>query len=389
MSREGHRLRVRPRWPAGRRGAAHEGGSRYSPSALIVVLYIALVLAWAFAAFSLAFFVTQYGYRWLHYRASGYVVHMTMVGVGIVLFVGGGLVMGRRQASKQRLFFQSLLDAMRRMAKGDFNVRVDVELVTEPGGRNHPFRQLVHSVNTMAEELAQLEEVRQEFISNVSHEIQSPLTSITGFVQALKDDRLPPSQRRHYLDIIEAESRRLSRLSDNLLKLTMLESGQHSFHPQRYRLDKQIRSVVLTCEPLWLKKQIAVDVSLPPTYITADEDLLSQVWMNLLANAIKFTGENGRIDISLQRDGDWAEMRITDTGIGIAEEDLPRIFERFFKADKSRSAQKSGGGLGLAIVNKILSIHKGQITVQSRLGAGTTFTVRLPQAESAQSGAGG
>jgi two-component system phosphate regulon sensor histidine kinase PhoR len=343
-----------------------------------IIFRVALVIGSAFFIFLFAFWLTEWFFRRYSFHPGPYVVHMTGVMVAFFLMIIGGTTIGRITAPKQRLFFQLLIDAIRQMAKGNFNVRVPVEMVREPGGERHPFRQLVYSLNNMAEELAQMEELRQEFISNVSHEIQSPLTAIAGFVQALKNDDLTKEQRLHYLDIIETESKRLSRMSDNLLKLTSLESGRHPFHPEAYRLDRQIREVVLSCEPLWIQKELQLDVSLPPIEVVADKDLVSQVWMNLLTNAIKFTGRHGTIAISLHTEDKWAVVRIADSGIGIAEEDLPRIFERFYKADKARTRTTPGSGLGLAIVKKIVDFHHGDIGVESRLGVGTAFTVRLP-----------
>ncbi len=326
--------------------------------------------------FSVAYWITTRLYQAVGHRPGEYLNQMTTVAIAVVLLIMAGLTTARFAAPKQRAFFQSIVEAVRQMAKGNFNVRIDTGMVFARKG--DPFTELVYSINDMAKELGQLEQMRQEFISNVSHEIQSPLTAIAGFVQALKSDDLTPEQRRHYLDIIETESKRLSRLSDNLLKLTSLESGHHPFHPERYRLDSQIRDVVLSCEPLWTQKDIQIDVSLPPVQIVADKDLLSQVWVNLLTNAIKFTERQGTIDMALQVQDGWATVRIADTGIGIAAEDLPRIFERFYKADKSRTRSVSGSGLGLTIVKKILDIHHGEIQVESRLGTGTTFSVRLP-----------
>jgi signal transduction histidine kinase len=223
-----------------------------------------------------------------------------------------------------------------------------------------------------------MENMRQEFISNVSHEIQSPLTSIRGFAQALKDDHLTAEERHHYLDIIEEESTRLSRITEDLLKLASLESDQLHFEPKPYRLDQQIRNLVLACEPQWRNKSINMDVSLEELTITADEDLLSQVWINLIHNSIKFTPEAGSIGIDLHSQGDQIIFKISDTGIGISKEDQARIFERFYKADKSRTRTKAGSGLGLSIVKKIVEMHKGTAEVQSDVNLGTTFTVFLP-----------
>jgi two-component system, OmpR family, phosphate regulon sensor histidine kinase PhoR len=276
-------------------------------------------------------------------------------------------------AAKQMGVFSPIIEAMERIAKGDFTVRLEDTY----DDRNF-VGTLVKSVNTMAVELDQMEKMRQEFISNVSHEIQSPLTSIRGFAQALRNDQLGPADRQHYLTIIETESMRLSKLSDNLLKLAALDAENVALQSQRYRLDRQLRTVVLACEPQWSIKQIGVDLELQELTITADEDMLSQVWTNLIHNGIKFTPAGGSLCIELcQRDGQIL-CSIADTGIGIAPEDQPLVFERFFKADRSRERALGGSGLGLAIARKIVELHGGTIAISSALGAGTTFTVCLP-----------
>jgi signal transduction histidine kinase len=230
----------------------------------------------------------------------------------------------------------------------------------------------------MALQLDQMEKMRQEFISNVSHEIQSPLTSIRGFACALQQNDLSAEDRRHYLDIIEAESMRLSKLSANLLKLASLESDQVRFEPKPYRLDTQIRSLILASEPQWAGKRLEMDVTVDEANIIADEDLLSQVWINLLHNSIKFTPEGGSVRVALQRRADRLEVTIADTGTGIAPEDQPHIFERFYKADPSRRRSEGGSGLGLSIAKKVVELHRGTIAVRSQPGAGAAFTVELP-----------
>jgi two-component system, OmpR family, phosphate regulon sensor histidine kinase PhoR len=274
---------------------------------------------------------------------------------------------------RQMNWFLLMIDAMKRLSKGDFSV--SLESNPRYMGQIGP---LVTSFNEMASELNQMELMRQEFISNVSHEIQSPLTSITGFAKALQNDNLPPETRKHYLEIIETESKRLSKLSDNLLKLTSLESKHQPFEPKPYRLDKQLRRIILSCEPLWQDKNIEMDVDLAELTINADEDLMNQVWNNLLHNSIKFTPEGGKIRIHLALQDDRIRIDIADNGIGIAEEALPHLFERFYKADKARDRSGSGSGLGLSIVKKIIEMHEGEVYAQSRPDEGATFTVVLP-----------
>jgi signal transduction histidine kinase len=231
----------------------------------------------------------------------------------------------------------------------------------------------------MAQELSKIENMRQEFILNVSHEIQSPLTSIRGFAKALRNNNISPEDRLNYLDIIESESMRLSKLSDNLLRLSSLETDSIRPVPKVYRLDKQLRSIILTCEPQWVEKNITMDISLDELDIKADEDMMSQVWINLIHNSIKFTKEGGGISISLHQKEERIIFEISDTGIGIAKEDQEHIFERFFKGDKSRTPSVKGSGLGLSIVKRIIELHLGTIMVDSELDIGTKFFITLPK----------
>lgn len=298
---------------------------------------------------------------------------------GLLLLAVVGATMGRifraSAWAQQMNMFAPLLKAMQQIARGDFSVQVE-----NPHARNpdEPLHQLFKGINDMAQELKQMEAMRQEFISNVSHEIQSPLTSIRGFARALQNEGISAQERTHYLNIIETESMRLSKLSDNLLALATLEAENIHFAPKPYRLDKQIRSLILACEPQWSSKTIELEVAVDEVVLTADEDLLSQVWINLLHNSIKFTPAGGRIGIGLQRGQEKVIFRIADTGIGIAAEDQARIFERFFKADKARNRALGGSGLGLSIAKKIVEMHNGEISVESTLGGGATFVVRLP-----------
>ncbi|MNZ90390.1 Alkaline phosphatase synthesis sensor protein PhoR [compost metagenome] len=266
-----------------------------------------------------------------------------------------------------------MTNAATRMAGGDFSVRLPVRRGDELG-------ELADTMNRMALSLSQLETMRQDFVSSVSHEIQSPLTSIGGFAEALRDKEVTEEERERYISIIKQESNRLSRLSENLLNLASLDSQQHPYHPETYRLDRQLRDIVLACEPHWMGKKQMVELLMEETVISADKDQLSQVWMNLLANSIKFTPEEGVISFSLtERDG-IAVVTISDTGIGIREEDRARLFERFYKGDASRERSRGGSGLGLSIAKRIVVIHNGTIELDpnSDQSAGASFVVRLP-----------
>jgi two-component system phosphate regulon sensor histidine kinase PhoR len=344
-----------------------------------IFLFVILVFAFALVLFAATFLLTGLLYERLGLHPSPLLAHVINSALGLVLsFVMLsiiGRIFGPKQRALQNSVFGPIIEAMQRIAKGDFSVQVEDKFGDDGG----IMVELAKNVNSMAGELRQLEQMRQEFISNVSHELQSPLTSIRGFARALQDDGLAPDERHHYLGIIETESTRLSRITENLLKLATLEARHVKFEPKPYRLDKQIRALVLACEPQWTSEGIEMGVSLAEVDITADEDLLSQVWMNLLANSIKFTPGGGRICVDLYRQDGRVIFKITDTGIGIAPDDIDHIFERFYKADKSRTHSKNGGsGLGLSIVQKIVEMHGGEIAVTSQPGAGTAFTISLP-----------
>ncbi len=351
--------------------------SRKVSPRFIGFLWFIFVLIFVSGMVATAFFLTGYLYQIMNWQPSLLLIQIINTLLGL-LFTGTMIgTVGKFAQSRgwipERNVFRPIIEALEKIAQGDFSIRLENEFQD-----NQIVGQLASTVNKMALELDQMENMRQEFISNVSHEIQSPLTSIHGFTQALANDRLTAEERHHYLSIIENESTRLSRITEDLLKLASLESEQLKFEPKSYRLDKQIRSLILVCEPQWRDKNINMDVSLDEIAITGDEDLLSQVWINLIHNSIKFTPQAGSIKVTLSPRGDQVQFRISDTGIGISEEDQTRIFERFYKVDKSRTNSDGSSGLGLSIVKKIVNLHKGTIEVESKVSAGTTFTVSLP-----------
>lgn len=230
-------------------------------------------------------------------------------------------------------------------------------------------------------ELRRLEQMRSEFVANVSHELRTPLTSIRGFTETLLDGALEdPTVARHFLQIIHDEAERLTRLINDLLSLSALESRRRE--PNRKLLDWQrlVGEVVSMLAPLAQGKNLEVEVrvaeDLPP--VPADRDMMGQMLINLLDNAIKYTPDGGKIKVAVWGEGDNLVLQVADTGIGIPPESLPRIFERFYRVDKARSRELGGTGLGLAIVKHIVEAHGGRIEVESRVNGGTSFTVYLP-----------
>lgn len=334
-----------------------------------------LVLEWTLVSWLKDLALSALGVQLLPYFSRLIDLVLSLILFGVIMSFISRMTMGQRME-----FFAMISDALSRIARGDFSVSLPIEKTGAAVPENQ-FRTVAVNLNQMAESLKRMEEMRQEFISNVSHEIQSPLTSIQGFAQALKEDGLSQEVRQQYLSTIEAESRRLSRLSENLLRLSSLDSRAHAPAPKPYRLDSQIRNVVLAAEPQWTAKGIDIAAELDTVVLNADEDMLHQVWTNLTHNAVKFTPAGGRIQLELrQQDGHFL-VRFSDTGIGIAPGDLPWVFDRFYKADKARShTETSGGsGLGLAISKKIVELHRGRIEAQSEgPGRGSCFTVILP-----------
>ncbi|MBP1996355.1 sensor histidine kinase [Paenibacillus eucommiae] len=291
--------------------------------------------------------------------------------LSIILFFGCVLILIAARYIVTPL--QRLTRATRRMAKGDFSIQLQTKRKDEIG-------QLTASFNQMAKELGMLEQIRQQFVSNVSHEIQSPLTSIKGFTQALMHKKMDEPARIRLLSIIEEESMRLSRLSESLLQLSSLESEHLQLHPRHYPLDEQLRKVVIAYEPQWTAKKLNVELELDEIDICADEDRLNQLWNNLLSNCIKFTGEGGTVQISAAKKKDQIVVAFTDSGKGIPEAEFSSIFKAFYKVDKSRDGSVHGSGIGLSIVKRIADLHQSDIQVSSRVGEGTKFTVTLPEA---------
>lgn len=265
---------------------------------------------------------------------------------------------------------QALKEATRQIVGGRYKIGLDVKRRDEIGDLARDFSHMAHS-------LERLDDMRTEFVANVSHEFQTPVTSIQGFTQAILDNQTTPEEERQYLTIIHEESRRLSSLSKQLLTLAALDKETTIARRDSFRLDEQIRQVLIVTEWQWSKKELELAPELPEVMISADEGLLYQVWMNLIANSIKFTPPGGCISIELQVDRNIT-VTIADSGIGISQDALPYIFDRFYKADQARGRAFAGSGLGLSICRKIVELHGGTIAVFSEPGHGTRFVVTLP-----------
>ncbi len=262
-----------------------------------------------------------------------------------------------------------VIDATNRLAGGDFSVRLHL---LGPSS----LAELATSFNRMAEELGSIEMLRADFVDHFSHEFKTPIVSIKGFAEELKHDDLTPEQRNEYLDIIIHESTRLAQLATNVLNLSRVEKQAILANRTRFDLTEQVRRCVLLFENKWEQRRLNLNVELDEVTIDGDEELLSQVWLNLIDNAVKFTPEGGCVDIRLHKGSDSVTFQIRDDGYGISEEAQRHIFDKFYQGDASHTV--SGNGLGLSIARRVITLHNGDIRCQSEEGAGAEFTVELP-----------
>lgn len=264
-----------------------------------------------------------------------------------------------------------LSEAAKQVAKGDFSIRVAHE-----EHRVDVLGEMAVNFNRMVQELGGIETLRNDFIVNVSHEFKTLIAAIEGYATLMQDHDLSPKERQEYSRLIIESTRQLSSLSSNILKLSKLENQEYIVDKSQFGLDEQIRQALLLLEAQWNDKDINLDLDLEPVVFYGNEDLLMQVWLNLLGNAIKFTDRGGEIAVHLSTTGHAVTVTITDSGIGMTEEVMKHIFVKFYQGDKSRSAE--GNGLGLPLVRRIVELCGGEISVESTPGEGSGFTVSFP-----------
>ncbi len=264
-------------------------------------------------------------------------------------------------------------EASRAMAKGDFSKRIPVMSDDEIG-------ELSVSFNMMTNSLAQLEGMRKSFVANVSHELKTPMTTIGGFIDGILDGTIEPEKQNYYLEIVSNEVKRLSRLVQSMLSMSRLESGEFALKPELFDLSGLLCSIVISQEQRIEQKNLNITGldGLQNISVNADRDLLHQAIYNLVDNAIKFSEDGGNISFELKTENKKTVLTVINTGKGIPEKELPYVFERFYKVDKSRSASKNSTGLGLYIVKTIITAHGGTVTAFSKENEFTAFKVVLP-----------
>lgn len=265
-----------------------------------------------------------------------------------------------------------LTAATKSLSDGDFNVELDT-------ARHDELGELSRSFSRMAGKLEQMNDIRKEFVSNISHDIQSPLSNIKGYTSLLEKESISQEERGRYISIIHDEIRRLSTLTKQLLLLASLDRNDEIIEKKPFNPSRQIKELVRNYQWLLNEKGIMVSYSLPDAEINGDPSLLNTVWDNLLLNAIKYNKPEGSIEITMEQRGELVAVIFKDTGIGLNAREMERIFERFYRADSARSRTIEGTGLGLSIVWTIIKLHSGDIHVSSKEGEGTLFMVELPR----------
>lgn len=264
---------------------------------------------------------------------------------------------------------EQINEATKKVALGEYDIELESKREDEIG-------ELTNNFNKMTRGLKSTENLQKEFINNVSHEIKTPVSSIEGFAKFLKDKNLTDEEREEYTNIIIEEAKRLENLTGKILKLSKLNNQEVITNKQEIDIAEQIRKAISLLEPKWSKKDIKINVSLDEKVFLGDEDLIYQVWVNIIDNAIKFSNEGGSIDIKVYEKDKNIIVEIKDHGIGMKEEELEKVYDRFYQIDKSHS--KEGSGLGLAIVKRIVELSEGKIEIKSKENKGTTVTVKLP-----------
>lgn len=298
----------------------------------------------------------------------GFALRDILLILAILLCVVAGVAAISRSTTNP---IRTLNRATKEIASGNFDVEVNIR------NRAEEFAELQTNFNAMIRELRANEYLKKDFVSGVSHEMKTPLSIIGGYAKLLRDgEDLTEEEKREYLDLIISETERLTGLTSNMLRLSRMDSEEIKPKHQRFCLDEQIREAVVLLEPKWSAKELELDVDLAEVWVWGDSELLLQVWINLIGNAVKYTDAGGSIRVGLREIGGRHVITVADTGCGMDQQALSHAFDRFYQADTSR--RKEGSGLGLAIVRRIVELHKGTVTAKSEPGQGSVFTVELP-----------
>ena len=288
----------------------------------------------------------------------------------IIIFVLASVIIGSAVGAVfSRLFFKpldTLVEGLERLADGDYSVRIDMKF-------SKSYKEISEKFNLLALQMENTTILRSDFINNFSHEFKTPIVSMKGLLSLLRRSDLSPTKRRQYLAIIEEELDRLSTMSTNVLNLTKIETENILTDVTEYNVSEQIRTCILLLEKKWSRKEIVFELDFGEVCIYANEDLLKEVWLNLIDNAIKFSFNGGKIQVDVKKTNDAVVVSVSNYGEKIKEGDIDKIFNKFYR---SSEAGKEGNGIGLSIVKHIVTLHGGSVGVTS--DDKTTFTVELP-----------
>jgi len=264
----------------------------------------------------------------------------------------------------------TVAQAMSLLAAGEFGTRIELS-------KNEESQKLANGFNKLAEELENIQLLRSDFINEFAHEFKTPIVSIKGFAELLKKDDLTDEQRKEYISVICEEAERLATLASNSLNLSKVENQSILTDVTRFNVSEQIRACLLLLEKKWREKNLELNVEFEEYSVSANEEMLKQVWINLLDNAVKFSIDGGTVDVSVGMYENKLKVSVKNQGAEIKEADKHKIFEKFFRTDDNHTVE--GNGVGLAIVKRIIDLHNGKIEVDSK-GGETCFTVYLPYA---------
>lgn len=298
----------------------------------------------------------------VHYLLAGMVVMMAVLSLLSMLFMAKKLIDP----------IVELTEATKRVGEEKFSDPLQINRKDEIG-------QLAKSFQLMTKRLGENDRIRKEFISNVSHDFQTPLLNIKGYSNLLIENDLPAAERKHYAKVIQSETERLSALTKQLMLLTSLDQLLSPLQLKTFRVDGQLKEIIRRYRWALEEKEMSLSLDLDEAELKGDPAFLEKVWENLLSNAIKYTETGGSVEISLTEEDNVVTVEFRDTGIGIAEEKIERIFDRFYRVDDSRTKEIGGSGLGLSIVQQVVKLHGGSITAKRNENQGMTFTVLLPK----------
>ncbi|MBO5927094.1 MAG: HAMP domain-containing histidine kinase [Clostridia bacterium] len=286
-----------------------------------------------------------------------FIMGLTSVITGTILFIFASKILLKP--------IDVLLDGLNKLEKGEYDTQIEIKAIPK----------ISNSFNSLAKELKNVQILRSDFINNFSHEFKTPIVSIKGLIGLMKNRNVTKEKQLEYFDIIDDEINRLSLITTNVLHLSKLDNQEILTEINEYNLSEQIRRCVLLTERQWRNKNLTIKVDFEEFKVRANEDMLKQVWINLLDNAIKFSYENTEIEIDVKKQNNTLAVSFKNHGVPISNEDKDKIFNKFYQADESYA--KSGNGIGLSIVKKIIELHKGSVKLNSQTNK-TEFTVTIP-----------